>query len=96
MPIKKLSAIAALSGFAMFSTPVFADDADVKELLLKQQKQIEALQQKVEKQQTVHNEALTHYIKNEIDRALEAKGSSLLTLGGNVENLTIKGDLRVR
>ena len=96
MLIKKLSAIAALSGFAMFSTPVFADDADVKELLLKQQRQIEALQQKVEKQQTVHNEALTHYIKNEIDRALEAKGTSLLSLGSNVENLTIKGDLRVR
>ena len=98
MLIKKLSAIAALSGFAMFATPAMADDAaDVKELLLKQQKQIEALQKKVEKQETVHNEALTHYIKNEIDRALEAKGGNLLTLGGShVENLKIKGDLRVR
>lgn len=98
MLIKKLSAIAALSGFAMFATPAMADDAaDVKELLLKQQKQIEALQKKVEKQETVHNEALTHYIKNEIDRALEAKGGNLLTLGGShVEGLKIKGDLRVR
>lgn len=96
MLIRKLSAIAALSGFAMFSTPAIAEDADLKELLMKQQKQIEALQQKVEKQETVHNEALTHYIKNEIDRALEAKGSNLLTLGSHIENLEIKGDLRVR
>ena len=97
MLIKKLSAIAALSGFAMFATPAIAEDAELKELLLKQQKQIEALQEKVEKQETVHNEALTHYIKNEIDRALDAKGGNLLTLGGShVEGLTIKGDYRFR
>ena len=97
MLIKKLSAIAAISGICTLASTGFADEtAELKELLLKQQKQLEALQQKVEKQQTVHNEALTHYIKNEIDRALEAKGSSLLSLGSNVENLTIKGDLRVR
>ena len=97
MLIRKLSAIAALSGFAMFATPAIAEDAELKELLMKQQKQIEALQQKVEKQETVHNEALTHYIKNEIDRALEAKGGNLLTLGGShVEGLTIKGDYRFR
>ena len=97
MLIRKLSAIAALSGFAMFATPAIAEDAELKELLMKQQKQIEALQNKVEKQETVHNEALTHYIKNEIDRALEAKGGNLLTLGGShVENLEIKGDYRFR
>ena len=97
MLIKKLSAIAALSGFALVSSSAMADDnAELKEMLLQQQKQIEMLQKKVEKQETVHNEALTHYIKNEIDRALAAKSSSLLTLGSNVENLTFKGDLRVR
>ena len=104
MLIKKLSAIAAISGFCTLASTGFADEtAELKEMLLKQQKQIEMLQksanqlqQKVEKQETVHNEALTHYIKNEIDRALEAKGSNLLTLGSNVENLTIKGDFRLR
>ena len=97
MLIRKLSAIAAISGICTLASTGFADDtAELKALLLKQQKQLEALQQKVEKQETVHNEALTHYIRNEIDRALEAKGSSLLSLGSNVENLTIKGDLRVR
>ena len=104
MLIKKLSAIAAISGICTLASTGFADEtAELKEMLLKQQKQIEMLQksanqlqQKVEKQETVHNEALTHYIKNEIDRALEAKGSNLLTLGSNVENLTIKGDFRLR
>ena len=97
MLIRKLSAIAAISGICTLASTGFADDtAELKALLLKQQKQLEALQNKVERQETVHNEALTHYIRNEIDRALEARGSSLLTLGSNVENLTIKGDLRVR
>ncbi|MCM8540538.1 MAG: hypothetical protein NE328_09705, partial [Lentisphaeraceae bacterium] len=44
MLIRKLSAVAALSGFAMFATPAIAEDAELKELLMKQQKQIEALQ----------------------------------------------------
>lgn len=97
MLIKKLSAIAALSGFALVSSSAIADDnAELKEMLLQQQKQIEMLQKKVEKQETVHNEALTHYIRNEIDRALATKSSNLLTLGSNVENLTIKGDFRIR
>jgi len=104
MLIRKLSAIAAISGICTLASTGLADEtAELKEMLKKQQKQIEMLQQNakelkntVQKQQTVHNEALTHYIKNEIDRALEAKGTGLLTLGSNVENLTIKGDLRVR
>ena len=98
MLIKKLSAIAALSGICTLASTGFADDtAELKALLMKQQKQLEALQQKVEKQETVHNEALTHYIKNEIDRALDAHKGSLLTLGGShVEGLTIKGDYRFR
>ncbi|MCM8527365.1 MAG: putative porin [Lentisphaeraceae bacterium] len=105
MLIKKLSAIAAISGICTLASTGFADEtAELKEMLLQQQKQIEMLQKsadqlqkKVEKQETVHNEALTHYIKNEIDRALEAKGGNLLTLGGShVEGLTIKGDYRFR
>ena len=104
MLIKKLSAIAAISGICTLASTGFADEtAELKEMLLQQQKQIEMLQKsanqlqkKVEKQETVHNEALTHYIKNEIDRALEAKGGNLLTLGSNVENLTLKGDFRLR
>ena len=97
MLIKKLSAIAAVAGFCTFSTPAVANEtANLKAMLEKQQAQIEALSQKLEKQETVHNEALTHYIKNEVDRALADSSGSLLTLGSNVENLTIKGDLRVR
>ena len=97
MLIKKLSAIAAICGFCTFSNPAVADESsDLKAMLEKQQAQIEALSNKLEKQQTVHNEALTHYIKNEVDRALKDSNSSLLTLGSNVENLTFKGDLRVR
>ena len=97
MLIKKLSAIAAVAGFCTFSTPAVADEtAELKAMLEKQQAQIEALSQKLEKQETVHNEALTHYIKNEVDRALADHSGSLLTLGSNVENLTFKGDLRVR
>ena len=97
MLIKKLSAIAAVAGFCTFSTPAVADEtAELKAMLEKQQAQIEALSQKLEKQETIHNEALTHYIKNEVDRALADHSGSLLTLGSNVENLTFKGDLRVR
>ena len=54
-----------------------AKDAELKELLMKQQKQTKVLQNKVEKQETFHNEALTHYIKNVIDRILESKERSL-------------------
>ena len=97
MLIKKLSAIAAVAGFCTFSTPAVADDtAELKAILEKQQAQIEALSQKLEKQETIHNEALTHYIKNEVDRALADSSGNLLTLGSNVENLRFKGDLRVR
>ena len=60
--------------------------------------QINALSKKVEKQQAVFNEELTHYIKNEINNALkDHRGGNLLTLGGShVEGLKLKGDLRVR
>lgn len=104
MLIRKLSAIAAICGFCAVSSPAIADEnSDLKEMFLKQQKQLQELQNtvkkqqnQIEQQQTVHNEALTHYIKNEVDRALKDSSGSLLTLGSNVENLTIKGDLRVR
>ena len=96
MLIRKLSAIAAICGFCTVSSPAMAEDVSIKEMLLKQQQQIEALQNKIAKQEAVHNEALTHYIKNEVDRALADHSGSLLTLGSNVENLTFKGDLRVR
>ena len=96
MLIRKLSAIAAICGYCTVSSPAMAEDLSVKEMLLKQQQQIEALQSKIAEQEAVHNEALTHYIKNEVDRALADHSGSLLTLGSNVENLTFKGDLRVR
>ena len=96
MLIRKLSAIAAICGFCSMSSPAMAEELSVKEMLLKQQKQIEALQKKIAQQEAVHNEALTHYIKNEVDRAVANHSGSLLTLGSNVENLTFKGDFRVR
>ena len=93
--LKKLL-VGALCGLTAFST-VNADElSELKEIVRKQQEELNKLNKKVERQQSVHNEALTHYIKNEVDRAIRARGTDLLTLGSNVENLTIKGDLRLR
>jgi hypothetical protein len=64
----------------------------VKEL----QRQIKALEIKVEKMESVHKDALTHYIKNEVNNAIKQRNLPLLNLSSNVENLQIKGDLRLR
>ena len=95
MLLRKLAATAALCGFCATATTVSANDtADIKAM----KNQIAALNQKVNKQQAVFNEELTHYIKNEINAALkDHKGGSLLTLGGShIKGLKIKGDLRLR
>jgi hypothetical protein len=58
--------------------------------------ELKTLRSEVKQIKSVHNEALTHYIKNEVDRALKDRNNSLIRLSSNVENLKIKGDLRWR
>ncbi|NQZ56585.1 MAG: putative porin, partial [Lentisphaeraceae bacterium] len=91
MLLRKLAATAALCGFCATATTVSANMKAMKS-------QIAALSKKVNKQQAIFNEELTHYIKNEINAALkDHKGGSLLTLGGShIKGLKVKGDLRLR
>ena len=94
-----LSFAAALG---LSASPVIGADSDINDLkkaMLEQQEQINSLKEALKKQESVHNEAVQHYIKNEVRSTLRRQGGSgsLLTLGGShIENLTIKGDFRVR
>lgn len=94
MFLKKI--IATLCGLCLFST-VNADDlSELKKMLLKQQQEIQNLQKKVKEQESLHNDALSHYIKMEVKHALKNQNSNLLTLGNNIENLKVTGDFRLR
>ena len=78
------------------TSAVFAGDTGTNEILKKLQKEISALKEQVAKQESLHNEAITHYVKNEVDKAIKDRGTNLLRLGSNVENLKFTGDLRLR
>lgn len=85
------------ASFILFiSASYSAEVSELKKILLDQQKQLDSLQNKINRMETLHTESLTHYVKNEVDRAFEEKNSNLLQLNANIENLSIKGDLRIR
>ncbi|MCM8529935.1 MAG: putative porin [Lentisphaeraceae bacterium] len=97
MFIQKIKIIITIVCLLSTLSPLSANDINtLLKALKKQQIQIDKLTKKVQKQDAVHNEVLTHYIKNEVDKALKNQTGNLLTLSNNIEHLTIKADLRVR
>lgn len=97
MLVKKIVAAslmtAALSATA--ADDVSAQLEELKNAYIKQQQEMQAMRQQIKDVESVHNEAIHKYIKDEIKSEV-SKQSSLLSLSSHVEGLKIKGDLRLR
>jgi Putative porin len=96
MFVKKTIVTALSLGFAFAAN---ADDAsdlkDLKEIVAKQQAQLETLNKQVKEQDTSNKEAVAQYVKTEVDTQMKAQ-KSLLTLGKHISAFKISGDLRLR
>ena len=97
MLVKKIVAAslmtAALSATA--ADDVSAQLEELKNAYIKQQQEMQAMRQQIKDVESVHNEAIHKYIKDEIKSEV-SKQSSLLSLSSHVEGLKVKGDLRLR
>lgn len=79
----------------MHCTSEASDLEEIREEIHRQQKLIEQLTQLINEKENVHAEAVTHYVKNEVDRALENQ-NKIFSLRSRISNLSIKGDFRIR
>jgi len=96
MFVKKTIVTALSLGFVFAAN---ADDAsdlkDLKEIVAKQQAQLETLNKQVKEQDTSNKEAVAQYVKTEVDNQMKAQ-KSLLTLGKHISAFKVSGDLRLR
>ncbi|MEN9361461.1 MAG: hypothetical protein RL095_2996 [Verrucomicrobiota bacterium] len=72
-----------------------SDLKEMKEILAKQQAQIETLNKQIKEQETANKEAVAQYVKTEVDNAMKSQ-KSLLGLGKHISALKFSGDLRLR
>ncbi|MEN9361462.1 MAG: hypothetical protein RL095_2997 [Verrucomicrobiota bacterium] len=96
MFIKRTAALALVLGLS-----ANADEAtdkqlqELKDIVAKQQAQLEAMNKQIKEQEASSKEAIAQYVKTEVDNAMK-KQSSLLVLGKHVSSLKFSGDLRLR
>lgn len=96
MFVKKTIVTALSLGFVFAA---HADDAsdlkELKEIVAKQQAQLETLNKQVKEQDTSNKEAVAQYVQTEVANQMKAQ-KSLLSLGKHISSLKIGGDLRLR
>ncbi len=68
---------------------------ELKEIVTKQQSQLEMMSKQIKEQDASSKEAIAQYVRTEVDTAMKKQGK-LLTLGKHISSLKFFGDLRLR
>ena len=92
MLVKKIVAASLLTA-ALNTSAVEITLEEMKAAFVKQQQEIAELRKQVKNTESIHQEAIQKYIRDEI---AATKPKSLISLGEHIEGVKFKGDLRLR
>ena len=69
---------------------------ELKDIVTKQQAQLESMNKQIKDQESTSKEAIAQYVRTEVDNAMKKQQGNLLVLGKHISSLKFSGDLRLR